>query len=88
MGNLSKLPNIGAKLEKQLFDVGIISVEELKNAGSREAWLRILQQDPTARIMRLFALEGAIQNVRWHCLNDVTKESLKDFYHKHKGTDD
>jgi len=84
MGNLSKLPNIGAVLENQLSDVGINTVEELRNVGSREVWLRILQRDPSACIMRLYALEGAVQGVRWHDLDDKTKESLKEFYHRYK----
>lgn len=86
MGNLSRLPNIGAELEKQLFDVGITTEEELRSVGSREAWLRILQRDPSACIMRLSALEGAIEDIRWHHLDSETKESLKEFYHKNKGT--
>lgn len=85
MGNLSKLPNIGVELEKQLFDIGITTEEELRSVGSREAWLRILQRDPSACIMRLSALEGAVQGIRWHYLDSETKESLKKFYHKHKG---
>ncbi len=85
MGNLSKLPNIGAELEKQLMDVGITSAEELKKVGSREAWLRILERDPSACLMRLSALEGAIQGIRWHHLDSATKASLKEFYHQHKG---
>jgi len=58
MGELSKLPNIAAKLEGQLAQVGITTIDELKNTGSREAWLRILAIDPSACIMRLSALEG------------------------------
>ncbi|HHY51797.1 MAG TPA: TfoX/Sxy family protein [Clostridiales bacterium] len=85
MENLSKLPNIGAELEKQLMDVGITTPEELKKVGSREAWLRILQRDPSACLMRLSALEGAIQGIRWHHLDSATKASLKEFYHQHKG---
>jgi len=85
MGDLSRLPNIGAKLEKQLADVGITTEEELKRVGSREAWLRILQTDPSACLMRLSALEGAIQGIRWHDLDSETKKSLKEFYQEHKG---
>jgi len=85
MGELTTLPNIAAKLESQLADVGITTIEELKRVGSREAWLRILARDPSACIMRLSALEGAIQGVRWHYLDEDTKRSLKEFYHQHKG---
>ena len=85
MGELTKLPNIAAKLEGQLIDVGVTTVDELKQVGSREAWLRILARDPSACIMRLSSLEGAIQGVRWHYLDEETKASLKAFYLQHKG---
>jgi len=84
MGELSKLPNIATKLEGQLAQVGITTIDELKNTGSREAWLRILAIDPSACIMRLSALEGAIQGVRWHYLDEETKKSLKTFYNENK----
>ena len=85
MGELQKLPNIGKELERQLESVGIASAEELKTVGSREAWLRILQNDPSACLMRLNALEGAIQGVRWHHLDTETKSELKTFYYERKG---
>ena len=84
MGELSKQPNIAAKLESQLNEVGITTFDELKQVGSREAWLRILAKDPSACIMRLSSLEGAIQGVRWHYLDETTKKSLKDFYRQYK----
>ena len=87
MGELTTLPNIAAKLEAQLADVDITTISELKKVGSREAWLRILARDPSACIMRLSALEGAIQGVRWHYLDDKTKAALKEFYNIHKGRD-
>lgn len=86
MGELSTLPNIAGALEAQLADVDITSIEELKRVGSREAWLRILARDPSACIMRLSALEGAIQGVRWHHLDEELKQSLKEFYAQSKGT--
>ena len=84
MGELSTLPNIAAKLEAQLTKAGITTIQQLKETGSREAWLRILAYDPSACLMRLSALEGAIQGVRWHYLDDSTKASLKTFYNQHK----
>ena len=85
MSDLTRLPNIASKLERQLMEVGITSIEDLKRVGSREAWLRILARDPSACLMRLSALEGAIQGVRWHYLDDETKVSLREFYKKNKG---
>lgn len=80
MGELSKLPNIGKVVEKQLNDVGISTVDELLNLGSKEAWLKIKEVDDSACLNRLMALEGAIQNIRWHDLSDDDKKNLKEFY--------
>ena len=80
MGELSKLPNIGKILEKQLNDVGINTVDDLINIGSKEAWLKIKELDDSACLNRLMALEGAIQNIRWHDLSEIDKKNLKDFY--------
>ncbi len=84
MGELSKLPNIAEKLEKQLTAVGIETAEQLKEVSSKEAWLRIKATDPSACYNRLCALEGAIQGIRWHNLNDSVKQELKDFYNSSK----
>jgi len=84
MGELRKLPNIAEKLEAQLTEVGIPTIDALKQTGSREAWLRIAAIDPSACYMRLCALEGAIQGVRWHHLDDVTKKEMKAFYNLNK----
>ncbi len=80
MGELKTLPNIADKLEGQLHAVGIDSIDALKQTGSREAWLRIASIDPSACYMRLCALEGAIQGVRWHHLEEEQKKELKAFY--------
>ena len=85
MGELQKLPNIAEKLEAQLIEVGVPTIDALKKTGSREAWLRIAAIDPSACYMRLCALEGAIQGVRWHQLDDATKKELKDFYSANHG---
>ena len=84
MGELSKLPNIGKVVEKQLNEVGINTVDALITIGSKEAWLKIIKIDESACINRLMALEGAIQNIRWHNLSDDDKENLKEFYNSKK----
>ena len=84
MGELSKLPNIGNVLEKQLNDVGINTIDDLINLGSKEAWLKIKEIDDSACLNRLMALEGAIQNIRWHNLSDEDKDNLRDFYNSQK----
>ncbi len=80
MGQLSNLPNIGKAVEQQLKEVGIETVEQLRETGSKQCWLKIKAIDASACINRLYALEGAIQGIRWHYLTDETKSQLKEFY--------
>ena len=84
MGELSELPNIGKVLENQLNEVGINTVDELNDIGSQEAWLKIREIDESACLNRLMALEGAIQNIRWHDLSPHDKDTLRDFYNSMK----
>ena len=84
MSELSKMPNIGKVLEKQLNDVGINTSDDLINLGSKEAWLKIKEIDDSACLNRLMALEGAIQNIRWHNLSEEDKDNLRNFYNCQK----
>lgn len=79
MGELRKLPNIGKVLEKQLNEVGINSIENLREIGSKKAWIKIKNIDESACLNRLCALEGAIRNIRWHDLDESIKKDLKEF---------
>lgn len=84
MGELSKLPNIGESVENQLNEVGISTYEELKEAGAKEAWLRIKSIDYSACIHRLYALEGAIRGIKKTQLPEEVKIELKNFYNNSK----
>lgn len=79
MGELSKLLNIGKVLEKQLNEVGINSIESLREIGSKKAWIKIKNIDESACLNRLCALEGAIRNIKWHDLDESIKKDLKEF---------
>lgn len=80
MGILSDLPNIGETVEKQLNEVGITTYEQLKEFGSKQAWLKIRFIDSSSCIHRLYALEGAIQGIKKSQLPPETKAELKEFY--------
>ena len=84
MAELSKLPNIGKKVEEQLLQVGINSADELMRIGAKAALLKIQEIDESACINRLMALEGAIQGVKKTMLSDDVKADLKEFYQWHK----
>lgn len=84
MGELSKLPNIGEKVEEQLNAVNIFTYEDLKKLGAEKSWLMMQGIDPSACIHRLLALEGALQGVPKKLLPEERKAELKKFYEEHK----
>lgn len=84
MGELSQLINIGKEVERQLNQVGIHSYEELKAAGTEQAWLKIQEIDESACIHRLLGIEGAIQGIKKSLLPETRKVELKQFYNWHK----
>ena len=84
MDKLSALPNIGKDTEKQLNDVGITSIEQLTKTGSKQAWLKLKEIDPSACIHRLYGLEGAIRGIKKSELPDDVKKDLKEFYNTFK----
>jgi DNA transformation protein len=82
MKELSELPNIGKTLAEKLNAIGINNERELKEVGSKKAIVKIdTIENSGACINMLYALEGAIQGIRWHGLSEVRKEELKDFYY-------
>lgn len=80
MGDLSKHPNIGPVVEEQLNQVGITTFDQLKETGSKQAWLKIKAIDDSACIHRLYGLEGAIQGIKKSQLSSEVKAELKEFY--------
>jgi len=80
MGELSKLPNIGKVAELSLLKAGINTPEELQALGSKGAFLRVKSVEPDACLHRLYALEGAVQNIRKSDLSGEKKVELKEFF--------
>jgi DNA transformation protein and related proteins len=81
MEDLTKLPNIGPVLAEKLNGIGVESYDDLAEMGSVEALIRIGQTDPTAFANMLYALEGAIQRVRWHALPKEHREKIKEQFY-------
>ena len=80
MSDLIQMKNIGKTLAEKLIQVDINSSEALKQAGCESAFLKIKTIDQTACLNMLYALEGAIQEIRWHSLDAACKAELKTFY--------
>jgi len=85
MGELTKLPNIGKVLEKNLNEIGIFTEEQLKETGSKEAFIRIRMIRPNACLNMLYNLQGAIDGIKDSLLPENTKFELKEFYKNLKG---
>jgi DNA transformation protein len=82
MEDLTKLPNIGPTLALRLNQIGITTFDQLVDAGSIEAVLRIGQTDILTCYNMLYALEGALRGVRWHGIPKSDREKLKTAFDK------
>jgi len=74
------MPNIGNTLAKKLNLVGIETPTQLIETGTENAFIRLIQIDKNACYNMLYAIEGAIQGIRWHNLNTIRKLELKNFF--------
>ncbi len=81
MEALTDLQNIGPSLSNKLIKSSIKSKDALKRIGSEKALIKVATlENSGVCINMLYALEGAIQGIRWHKLNEERKLELKDFY--------
>ncbi len=84
MTPLTDSPNIGSTLADLLEEIGIANQEELTELGSTEAIMQLASIDRNrVCLLMLYALEGAVQGIRWHGLSEIRKDELKDFYNTH-----
>ncbi|MCP5101129.1 MAG: TfoX/Sxy family protein [Chloroflexi bacterium] len=77
MSDLTHLPNIGTALSEKLNQSGITNDEALIAIGSVEAVLHINDQDLSTCYNMLYAIEGAIQGVRWFAISKEERTQLK-----------
>ena len=68
MTTLTELPNIGSTLAEKLEKIGVSSISALSELGSVEAVIKIGETDSSTCCSMLYALEGAIQGIRWHAI--------------------
>lgn len=79
MTKLTSMRNIGKEMEKKLKSVGISSAEELLQAGSEEAFIRLKMHYPNVCLVHLYTLQGAIDDIEYNQLSDKVKSKLKSF---------
>jgi DNA transformation protein len=72
------LPNLGSKSSAWLRAVGIRTRADLERAGSVAAYRRCLESGVPATLNLLYALEGALLDLRWDRLPAVVKANLRE----------
>jgi len=81
MKTIEELPNIGKTLAEKLKYIGVTNELELIKLGSENAIIKIATlENNGACLNMLYALEGAIQGIRWHGLAVDRKQELKEFF--------
>lgn len=82
MAKLTDLPNLGEVIEKRLNAIGIWTAEELVQAGSKDVFIRMKMAGGEVCLHMLYALQGAIEGIRYTQLAPGTKQELKQYYKK------
>ena len=77
---VEELPNIGKTLAQKLGQVGIYSQAKLICTGAEDTYLKLKTVEEHTCLNMLYAIEGAIQGIRWHKLDEHRKFELKEFY--------
>jgi DNA transformation protein len=80
MNPFSSIPNIGKVLADKLVLAGIDSPETLRKIGAEKAFAMLKVIDPASCISSLYAIEGAIQDIRWHNLTKERKAELLEYF--------
>lgn len=74
---IGSLLDLGPRSEEWLTAVGITTYEDLERLGSVQAYLRVREARPTASANLLYALEGALLDVRWDLLPRDLRDRLR-----------
>ena len=82
MSNLSTAPNIGKVLAVKLENAGVNSIEILKDISAVNAFIKLKDFDSSSCLSSFYALEGAVQGIRWHNISKERKDELKNIFDK------
>lgn len=79
MDSLQNAKNIGKEMHHKLMSVGVNTLDELKEIGSKKTFLLLKQKYDNICLVHLYTLEAAIQNVELDKLTSDVKKDLKEF---------
>jgi len=85
MADLIDLPNLGKVVAAQLRRAGIDTPEQLRDAGSVAAAVRLAEAGVDVCTSKLSALEGAIRGIRWHRIPAEERSALQEEFEARRG---
>lgn len=75
---LERMRNLGPVIAGRLRAVGIGTPEELRRVGAVEAYVRLKRAFRETTHAHLYALHGAVTDVRWYALPEGARAALRD----------
>ncbi len=77
MGELRQLKGLGAKSEKALNDIGILTAADLKTIGPVRAFIKLKNESITKPSLNfLYAMVGALEDIHWTAVAQKEKARL------------
>lgn len=84
MTDLKKCKNLGTVMIQKLNIIEVSNQEILTRLGAEKVFEKLYTIDDSICINHLYALEGAIEGIRWHNLSNIRKEELRLFFNQLK----
>ena len=79
MRQIKNLRNIGPKSARMLEEIGVATIDDLRNLGSVNAYLKLQFSFPDQISLNfLWAMQAGLQDRDWRDLSSDEKEILKD----------
>jgi len=76
---LERMRNLGPIIASRLRAVGIETPEELRRLGAIDAYVQLKRAFPAeTTYVQLYALHGAVTDVRWYALSEGARAALRD----------
>ena len=76
VSEIAKLPNLGLASEHWINAVGVYTLEQLKQIGPIQVYLRIKQKGFKPSMNLLYAMAGAIEGIHWAKLSPQQRSEL------------
>lgn len=76
MARIEDAVNVGTKLAAQLRELGIETIDGLREVGAQAAWDKLYEAGMRDDVPTRLALEGAVRGVRWKEISPEERQEL------------